>query len=117
MNADQAKRLNLKDLLARLGFAPDHEAKGEFWYRSPFREEKEPSFHLKEDSGKWFWNDFGAGEGGNVIAFALKYLCWPFTPSGVIRWQPEGERATNRGGETQRSARAIPWGRRMRTTG
>jgi len=73
VNADQAKRINLKDYLARLGFEPDYEAKGEYWYFSPFREEKTPSFHIKEDRGKWFWNDFGDGEGGNVIDFALRY--------------------------------------------
>lgn len=76
MNADQAKRLDLKDLLARLGHEPQRHdrAKGEWWYLSPFRPEKEPSFHIKYDPGtrKWFYNDFGEG-GGNVIDFAMAY--------------------------------------------
>ncbi len=33
----------------------------EYWYISPFRYEKEPSFHTSYLGGKWIWNDFGRG--------------------------------------------------------
>ena len=44
----------------------------EYWYISPFRYEKEPSFHTSYLGGKWIWNDFGRGDiqgNGTVIGF------------------------------------------------
>ncbi len=71
MNAAQAKAIPLKDLLARLGFEPHHEARGELWYTSPFREETEPSFKLTMNSKGWY--DHGRGEGGNILDFVMAY--------------------------------------------
>ena len=68
MNSQQAKRIPLKDLLARLGHQPHHEKSGEFWYLSPFRPETEPSFKINLERNIWF--DFGEGKGGTVIDFA-----------------------------------------------
>jgi hypothetical protein len=42
------------------------------WYASPFRAEKEPSFHTSFLGGKWIWNDFG-DIGGTVVDFAMRY--------------------------------------------
>ncbi len=45
---------------------------GEYWYISPFRYEKEPSFHTSDVGSKWIWNDFGRGDvagNGTVIGF------------------------------------------------
>lgn len=74
MNSDQAKQLNLPEILARLGHQPTRETKGgrELWYKSPFRQEKEASFHTSFLGGKWIWNDFG-DRGGTVIDFVLAY--------------------------------------------
>lgn len=44
----------------------------EYWYISPFRYEKESSFHTSYLGGKWIWNDFGRGNvqgNGTVIGF------------------------------------------------
>ena len=73
MNTEQAKKLSLPDLLAKLGHSPVRETKGgyELWYRSPFREEVEPSFHTSFIGGKWIWNDFG-DKGGTVIDFVMR---------------------------------------------
>ncbi len=71
MNIAQAKQLPMKALLAALGCQPHHEEKGEIWYLSPFREEHEPSFKINLDRNIWF--DFGEGEGGNILDFAMKY--------------------------------------------
>ena len=62
MNSEQAKQISLPDLLEQLGHIPVKTAKAgrELWYRSPFRDEKEPSFHTSFLGGKWIWNDFGA---------------------------------------------------------
>ncbi|WP_138995281.1 toprim domain-containing protein [Larkinella sp. C7] len=73
MNSDHAKKLSLPDLLARLGHTPVRSVKDgrELWYRSPFREEQEPSFHTSFIGGKWIWNDFG-DIGGTVLDFVMR---------------------------------------------
>ena len=60
MNSEQAKKLSLPDILSRLGHQPTEIKNGgnEYWYRSPFRKEKEASFHTSFLGGKWIWNDF-----------------------------------------------------------
>ena len=74
MNSYQAKKLNLPEIMARLGYQPTKEAKGglEYWYNSPFRAEKEASFHTTYKGGKWIWNDFG-DTGGTVIDFVMRH--------------------------------------------
>jgi len=74
MNTEQAKKLSLPDLMSRLGHEPVKSVKGgrELWYASPFRAEKEPSFHTSFLGGKWIWNDFG-DIGGTVIDFVMRH--------------------------------------------
>lgn len=74
MNSEQAKKLSLPDIMSRLGYEPAEIKKGggEYWYRSPFRKEKEPSFHTSYLGGKWIWNDF-ADSGGTVIDFVMRH--------------------------------------------
>lgn len=75
MNTHQAKQLSLPALLAKLGFDPIKETKGgrEYWYQSPFREEKDASFHTSIGrTGIWIWKDF-ADNGGTVIDFVMRY--------------------------------------------
>ena len=74
MNSHQAKQLSLPGIMARLGYQPTDVKKngGEVWYRSPFRQEKEASFHTSYLGGKWIWNDFG-DIGGTVIDFILRH--------------------------------------------
>ena len=43
------------------------------WYKSPLREEHEPSFKVNTDRNLWY--DFGAGKGGNPIALAKELYC------------------------------------------
>jgi hypothetical protein len=74
MNSEQAKKLSLPDIMSRLGYEPTEITKGgaEYWYCSPFRKEKEPSFHTSYLGGKWIWNDF-ADSGGTVIDFVMRH--------------------------------------------
>jgi hypothetical protein len=75
MNLYEAKHLPLPEILTKLGHNPLKVTKGgkEFWYKSPFREETDPSFHTSVGRlGFWIWNDFGS-TGGTVIDFMLKY--------------------------------------------
>ena len=74
MNSQQAKKIDFPDLLSRFGYQPVRITKGgrELWYRSPFRQESDPSFHTSYLNGKWIWNDFG-DSGGNVIDFVMRH--------------------------------------------
>lgn len=74
MNANQAKKVPLYDLLSQLGHqAIDVKHGGdEVWYRSPFRpQEKTASFKIKLSDNVWY--DFGEGVGGNVLDFVMKH--------------------------------------------
>lgn len=70
MNAKQAKQINLVKFLARLGYQPVRTQAQNVWYKSPFREERSPSFKI--DANKQYWYDFGLGEGGTIIDFVSR---------------------------------------------
>lgn len=74
MNTNEAKEINLLDLMARMGYQPSFTRKGghEYWYHSPFRAEKHASFHATFLKGKWVWKDFG-DVGGTVIDFVMRH--------------------------------------------
>jgi hypothetical protein len=66
---EQARQnLPLPDLMAKMGF-------GEFAkssVRSPFRDEKSPSWGIYESGGRWRFKDHGTGEAGDEIDFIEK---------------------------------------------
>jgi DNA primase len=69
-----AKELDLVDLLASLGHEPAKIKNQDYWYLSPFREEKTPSFKVSRSIKVWY--DHGTGEGGDLIDFGtLYYRC------------------------------------------
>lgn len=72
MNSTQAKKIPLRDILARLGHQPVKSYKGgeELAYTSPFRQEKEASLFV--NTHKNVWNDFG-DIGGNALDFVMRY--------------------------------------------
>lgn len=65
MNIEQAKRIAIEDMLARLGHMPARQRAHELWYASPFRQESNPSFKINRQANHWY--DFGEGRGGDVI--------------------------------------------------
>jgi DNA primase len=83
------KRLNLAELLSRhyqMQFTPNGNV---YTSLSPFGEESEPSFFIKQESdGHWLFKDFSSGHGGSIIDFvmlkenlssvsdAIKHLHW-----------------------------------------
>ncbi|MDW3195880.1 MAG: toprim domain-containing protein [Cytophagales bacterium] len=80
MNIEQAKSIRLDEVLTRQGFEPLDVKKGgtEFWYISPFRQERTPSFSV--DLNRNLWCDFGEVggaeqkcAGGNVIAYVMRF--------------------------------------------
>lgn len=68
MRMNEAKEVDIPDLLARLGYHPDEKRSrpgGEQWYASPLRQEATPSFKVSRDGKKWY--DHGIGQGGTII--------------------------------------------------
>lgn len=68
MNTNEAKRIRIEEYLHSLSYSPVRRQGGSLWYKSPFRDEQEPSFKVNTERNLWY--DFGAGKGGNIIALA-----------------------------------------------
>ena len=60
----------IEDVLRALGRDTRHGRDN--MYRSPFRDECEPSFHVSPDRNRWY--DFGLGEGGSVLTLVCRLL-------------------------------------------
>lgn len=73
MTTEEAKNIRLADYLQSLGYIPVRQQGVNLWYKSPFREETEPSFKVNTEINKWY--DFGLGQGGNIIALASELYC------------------------------------------
>jgi hypothetical protein len=70
-NCQQANQIDMVDYLASLGHEPKKERNQNYWYKSPFREEKTPSF--KVDLRLNLWYDHGTGKGGDLVDFGTQY--------------------------------------------
>ena len=66
MNTNEAKQIRIEEYLHSLGYDPVRKQGDSLWYKSPFRNEREPSFKVNTERNLWY--DFGAGRGGNIIA-------------------------------------------------
>ena len=65
MNISEAKQIRIVDYLRLLGHEPKNARGGQYWYLSPFREEKTPSFKVNDRLNEWY--DFGAATGGDLV--------------------------------------------------
>lgn len=72
MNTNEAKRIRIEEYLHSLGYSPVRRQGNSLWYKSPFRDECEPSFKVNTERNLWY--DFGASKGGNIIALAQEPL-------------------------------------------
>lgn len=68
----EVNQLDLVDYLAGLGHSPQKVRSNDYWYLSPLRQEKTPSF--KVDRRKNVWYDHGTGKGGNLVDFGTLYF-------------------------------------------
>ena len=68
----EAKQIDLVDYLAALGHRPQKIHNKDYWYLSPLREEKTPSFKVNRSLNAWY--DHGIGKGGNLIDFGILYF-------------------------------------------
>lgn len=78
LTCEQARKFDLVDYLTSLGHLPKKVTGKNYWYLSPFRDEKTASF--KVDRKLNVWADFGDAvppgkkvSGGNFVDFAVRY--------------------------------------------
>jgi hypothetical protein len=67
----EAKQIDIVDYLEKLGHQPQKIRNNDYWYLSPLRDEKEPSFKVNRTLNVWF--DHGIGKGGNMIDFGILF--------------------------------------------
>ena len=65
MDCKSANEINIAGFLMSKGINPAKTIGNSFWYCSPFRNERTPSFQVNRDKNRWF--DFGIGAGGSLI--------------------------------------------------
>lgn len=74
LSCAQAKLLDMVDYLASIGHQPSKIRNNNYWYRSPFRDERTASFKIDRKLNCWY--DHGLGQGGDLIDFGvLFYQC------------------------------------------
>ena len=67
-----AQSLDLIDYLSSLGHHPQKIKEPDYWFLSPFRNEKSASFKVNRKLNVWY--DHGMGKGGNLIEFGKLYF-------------------------------------------
>lgn len=65
-----AKKIPITGYLSSLGFEPVRIRGIDYWYHSPLREERTPSFKVNTRSNVWY--DHGTGEGGTILDLGMK---------------------------------------------
>src|ERR1044072_7077641 len=71
LNCADAKKIDLVDYLASLGFHPQKVSPPDYWFLSPFRDEKTASFKVNRQKNVWY--DHALGKGGDLIDFGTLY--------------------------------------------
>lgn len=71
MTIAEAKQLRIVDYLAHLGYRPQSVKSEQYWFLSPLREERTPSFKVNDRINEWY--DFGEAAGGDLVELG-KYL-------------------------------------------
>ncbi|HRO41720.1 MAG TPA: toprim domain-containing protein [Flavipsychrobacter sp.] len=71
LSISEAKEIDMVSFLAGLGYEPSKIRNNDYWYHSPLRDEKTPSFKVNRRLNCWY--DHGLGKGGNLIDFAILY--------------------------------------------
>ncbi|HWJ27676.1 MAG TPA: CHC2 zinc finger domain-containing protein [Flavisolibacter sp.] len=67
----EAKRIDMVAFLEELGFTPQKIRGNDYWYLSPLRVEKIPSFKINRKKNVWY--DHGSGKGGSLIDFGIQF--------------------------------------------
>src|SRR6476646_1901762 len=70
-SCEEARQIDMVLYLSSLGYEPTRIRAFDYWYLSPLRQEKTPSFKVNRRLNRWY--DHGLGKGGNLIDFAILY--------------------------------------------
>ncbi|MEQ1584933.1 MAG: toprim domain-containing protein [Cyclobacteriaceae bacterium] len=70
LTLDEVKQIPIVEYLSRSGFEPAYIRGADYWYHSPPRGERTPSFKVNTQKNVWF--DHGSGEGGTLIDLGMK---------------------------------------------
>ena len=68
---EQANQMDMVRYLEGIGFLPKSIRENDFWYLSPLRDEKSPSFKVNRIKNVWY--DHGMGKGGTLVDFGILY--------------------------------------------
>ncbi len=71
MTCAEANQIDLAEYLYSLGYQPEKIRNNNYWYQSPLRDEKTPSFKVNRTLNACY--DFGLGQGGNLVDFGILY--------------------------------------------
>ena len=83
MTIAEAKQLRIVDYLASLGYHPQSVTSKQYWYLSPLRNERTPSFKVNDRLNEWY--DFGAATGGDLVELG-KHLYQTDSVSEVLAY-------------------------------
>lgn len=71
LSTAEAKQIDMVQYLERLGYSPKKIRNDDYWFLSPLRVEKTPSFKVNRKLNVWF--DHGSQKGGNLIDFGILF--------------------------------------------
>ncbi|WP_205514300.1 toprim domain-containing protein [Longitalea arenae] len=74
MKISEANAKDMVEFLSKLGYEPARKSGQHYWYLSPLREEKTPSFKVNLKLNMWY--DFGGGgkDHGDLVNFGTRYF-------------------------------------------
>lgn len=70
MTTQEAKMLDITEYLLSTGIHPIRITGHQYWYYSPFRDERTPSFKVNKQLNLWY--DFAEGKGGTLIDLGIR---------------------------------------------
>ena len=70
LSIDEARQIDMVEYLSKLGHSPSKIKNFDYWYLSPLREEKTPSFKVNRKLNCWY--DHGIGKGGSQLGSTPK---------------------------------------------
>ncbi len=69
INCNDAKGMDIVTYLESLSIKPEKVNGNDYWYKSPLRDEKTPSFKVNRKQNVWY--DHGIGKGGNLVDLGI----------------------------------------------
>ncbi len=70
LSCNEAKHIPIVEYLTKQGIRPVYIKGNDYWYCSPLRDEKHPSFKVNTKLNAWY--DHGTGEGGSIIDLGIR---------------------------------------------